>query len=236
MSHAAELRLPFARALVLLLVMVIALGLSVVLRPTARMAMAAPPIDLETAIPSEFANWRIDPGMVPVSVAADVQSKLDAIYDQLLSRTYVNDKGQRIMLSIAYGGDQSSDKSQVHRPEYCYKAQGFQLSDVFESRLNTKQGELPVRKLLARQGARNEPITYWITIGDQVTLPGLGRKVAQLSYGLTGKVPDGMLVRVSSIDDNNSRAYELQEHFVTDMLAAIDEAHRVRVAGHLTRN
>lgn len=211
--------------------MFVAAALAVALRPTVRLADQGPKINLAEMIPKQFADWRIDPSIAPISVSPDVQEKLDAIYAETLERTYINSKGQRIMLSIAYGGDQSSDKTQVHRPEYCYGAQGFKLSEVFENSLVTPQGQLPVRRLLATQGNRNEPITYWITIDDKVTLPGLGRKIMQLRYGLTGKVPDGLLFRVSSIDRNKINAYQLQDQFVSDLLASVGDADRVRLAG-----
>ncbi|HEU4708706.1 MAG TPA: EpsI family protein, partial [Methylophilaceae bacterium] len=97
--------------------------------------------------------------------------------------------------------------------------------------LLTQYGTLPVRRLLAVQGRRNEPITYWITIGDQATLPGLKRKLQQIGYGLTGKIPDGMLVRVSSISSQTGSAYQLQEKFIRDMLQNMDTQDRLRVAG-----
>jgi len=160
---------------------------------------------------------------------------LDAIYDQTLARTYVNSRGQRVMLSIAYGGDQGSDKTQVHRPEFCYAAQGFQLSKSFENEVAMATGALPVRRLTAVQGTRNEPITYWITVGDQVALPGISRKLLQIRYGITGKVPDGMLVRVSSIGDQAPTAYALHDEFIKDMLAAATADDRVRLAGRAAR-
>jgi EpsI family protein len=221
------------RNVLLLALMLAASGLAMALRPTEKIADQGARIDIARMFPEQFADWRVAPGIVPALVSPDVKEKLDAIYDQTLSRTYVNNDGQRIMLSIAYGGDQSGDKTQVHRPEFCYAAQGFQLSNNRESQITTESGVLPVRRLEAVQGSRNEPITYWITIGDEVTLPGLGRKLIQLRYGLTGKVPDGMLVRVSSIDQDVSKAYQLQDHFVRDMLAAINAQDRIRVAGRL---
>jgi EpsI family protein len=221
------------RNVLLLALMLAASGLAMALRPTEKIADQGARIDIARMFPEQFADWRAAAGIVPALVSPDVKEKLDALYDQTLSRTYVNDDGQRIMLSIAYGGDQSGDKTQVHRPEFCYAAQGFQLSNNRESQITTESGVLPVRRLEAVQGSRNEPITYWITIGDEVTLPGLGRKLIQLRYGLTGKVPDGMLVRVSSIDQDVSKAYQLQDRFVRDMLAAINAQDRVRVAGRL---
>lgn len=206
-------------------------ALAVALMPSERMAEERPPIALEKIVPRQFGDWRIDDTMVPVSVSADVQERLDEIYSQTLSRTYANDQGQRIMLSIAYGADQSGDGNQVHRPEFCYTAQGFQLLSSRVGQLVTQYGVLPVRRLLAVQGPRNEPITYWITIGDKATLPGLQRKLNQLRYGLTGVVPDGMLVRVSSINPDTDSAYELQAAFVRDLLASMDPQARMRAAG-----
>jgi EpsI family protein len=219
------------RGLALGIVMIFASGLALVARPSARMAERRAPINLETAVPVSFGDWRVDTSIVPIAVSPDVQAKLDKIYNQTLSRTYINPVGQRIMLSIAYGGDQSNDESQVHRPEYCYTAQGFQVRSSAVSKAVTGYGELTVRRLLAVQGSRSEPITYWITIGDSATLPGVGRKLAQIAYGLKGTVPDGVLVRVSSIDESTDFAYGLQDQFVAQMLKAVDPDTRLRIAG-----
>jgi len=225
---------PGVRNLILLLLMLASSGLAIALKPTQRVADHRPRMLLEELIPQQFGDWKIDPFLTPVSVTPDVQQRLDAIYDQTLARAYVNSHGQRIMLSIAYGGDQSSDKTQVHRPEFCYAAQGFQLSKSFENGVATDAGILPARRLAATQGARHEPITYWITVGDQVALPGLSRKLLQIRYGITGRVPDGMLVRVSSISDQDASAYALHDEFIKDLLAATSADDRVRLAGRST--
>jgi len=221
-----------ARSIFLLIVMLSGSGIALALRPTHRIADTGPKLVLENIVPTQFAGWKIDTRLIPVSVTPDVQEQLNILYDQTLSRTYISNEGRQVMLSIAYGGDQSGDKTQVHRPEFCYAAQGFQLSNVFESEINVDASFLPVRRLLAVKGNQREPITYWITIGDQVTLPGIDRKLIQLRYGITGKIPDGMLIRVSSIDQNSSTAYQLQDRFVRDLLAAISEQDRIRMAGH----
>lgn len=221
----------FVIPLLICLLMVSATATAIALKPNQRMADLLPPLSLAKAIPEQFAEWRIDASIAPVSQSADVQAKLDEIYSQTLSRTYANTSGQRIMLSIAYGADQSGDGNQVHRPEFCYTAQGFQLISNIIGDLSTQYGTLPVRRLLAVQGYRNEPITYWVTVGDKATLPGIKRKLNQLAYGLTGTVPDGMLVRVSSIDTDSVNAYKLQESFIRDLLLAMAPQDRARVAG-----
>lgn len=219
------------RALALGIVMVVAATIAVATRPTMKIADQEARIDLAVAIPTTFGDWKVDSSIAPIAVSPDVQAKLSQIYNQTLSRTYVNTFGQRVMLSIAYGGDQSNDGTQVHRPEYCYASQGFQIRASAVSRTVSEYGELVVRRLLAVQGQRSEPITYWITIGDYATLPGFGRKLMQIAYWIRGTVPDGMLVRVSSIDTSAERAYRLQDRFVGEMLKAIDPETRLRIAG-----
>lgn len=207
-----------------------AAGLAVALKPSVKVADQGDNIHLETMIPKQFGEWKLDESIAPLQVSPDVQAQLGKIYNQTLSRTYINPQGRRIMLSIAYGGDQS-DSLQVHRPEVCYTQQGFHVVRDALSRLATKYGELPVKRLTAVQRERNEPITYWITVGDKVTYAGLRRKLAQLGYGLTGTIPDGMLVRVSSIDRDEERAYQVQEDFVREMLAAVSDKDRLRLIG-----
>ena len=94
-------------------VMLCATGLAMALKPNRYIAEEGR-IDLEQMIPAEFAGWRIDRSVSPVAVSPDVQAKLDKIYSQVLSRTYVDQRGERIMLSIAYGGDQSDGMRAHH--------------------------------------------------------------------------------------------------------------------------
>jgi EpsI family protein len=217
--------------LAIALLMVISAALAARLTPTERVADQREPVVLKKLVPDQFGEWKTDKSLVPIGVSADVRAKLDELYSQTLERTYVNAKGQRIMLSIAYGGDQRGEATQVHRPEFCYTAQGFRIVRNAVGALSTEYGALPVRRLVAVQGRRNEPITYWITVGDKATLPGIERKLAQLSYGLAGKIPDGMLVRVSSIDLDERGAHMLQERFIKEMLGVLNPQARAHLAG-----
>lgn len=213
------------------LLMIAAAGLAVIFKPQARLADSGPKVVLETLIPRQFGNWAIDDSIIPIEPAPDTQAKLEKIYNQTLSRAYIDREGRSIMLSIAYGGDQSSKTMQVHRPEICYAAQGFQIHETRKDQIDTLRGILPVKRVLAIQGARIEPITYWLTIGDKAAIPGLRQRLIQISYGLSGQVPDGMLVRVSSIDPDPTAAYAAQGTFVRDLLAALPSEARARIAG-----
>ena len=204
--------------------------LTMALTPTQRIADQQEKINLEIMIPAKFGDWQIDKSIVPLQIDAETQAKLNKIYNQTLARTYVNSQNERIMLSVAYGGDQS-DNLAVHKPEVCYYVQGFEIMKSLSDELITQYGKLPIKRLLAVKGNRNEPITYWVTVGDKAVLPGFDQKLQQLRYGLTGNVPDGILVRISSIDNDNNNAYQLQTIFIQDLLFAVNVKERVRLIG-----
>lgn len=150
--------------------------------------------------------------------APDVQAKLAAIYNSVLARTYVNNRNQRVMLSVAYGGDQA-DGTRVHRPEVCYPAQGFQVTSEGRRVLMLNGHALPVRVVMATLGTRSEPITYWMVVGSQVVTSGGEQKLVELRFGLQGYIPDGMLVRVSSIDTDMEAGLSVQREFIEDLAA-----------------
>lgn len=210
--------------------MLLAAGVAVALTPKVKVADQGPGIDLESMLPKRFGEWEIDGSVVPVQVSPDVQANLDKIYSQTLSRTYLNPRGQRVMLSIAYGGTQNREM-QVHRPEVCYPAQGFSVLSKEKGVLNTSFGNLPVMHLVAKQGARIEPITYWVRFGDSLVRGNLEQGFARLKYGLSGLVVDAMLVRVSTISSDPSAAYQIQDQFVRELLQAVPDDQRQQLIG-----
>lgn len=225
-----KMKRSFVISIILGILMVSSGALTKALTPTIKIADQQERINLESMIPSTFGNWRIDQSIIPLQVDAETQAMLDKIYNQTLARTYINSLGERVMLSVAYGGDQS-DNLAIHKPEVCYYAQGFEIMKNFADELVTQYGKLPIKRLIAVKGNRSEPITYWVTVGNKAVLPGIEEKFQQLRYGLTGNVPDGMLVRVSTIDIDKEKAYRLQTNFIQDMLSAIDAKERIRLTG-----
>ena len=210
---------------------------SVLMIGTAAAAPALKPVpdtgakpDLERVFPAQFGDWKIDPEMVPVTPAADVQANLDRLYDQIVSRTYVNSTGERMMLTAAYGGDQS-DALKAHRQEVCYRAQGFDIASLQHSRLATPRNDIPVTRFHAVMGERSEPVTYWFTMGDRVVLGRAERLRVQLEHGFAGRIPDGMLVRVSNLSTDPARAYAAHAAFVAAIVAAVPSTDAARFVG-----
>jgi EpsI family protein len=209
--------------------MVAAAAAALALKP-AGVQHAAANFDLERAIPSSFDHWVIDPSVVPIVPAPDVQAKLDQIYNQVVSRTYVNAQGERMMLTVAYGGDQS-DALKAHRQEVCYAAQGFEIRSVMFDNLRLLGKSVPVTRVLAVRGPRSEPVTYWFTMGDRVVLGRLERLMVQLKFGLSGRIPDGILVRISSISSDPAQAFSGQEEFISALLGGMQQGDVSRLLG-----
>lgn len=203
---------------------------AIVARPGTRAADLGPAISLETMIPKQFGDWREQPQGIVQVINPQTQELLDKLYSQILNRVYVNAEGYRIMLSLAYGADQRGSL-QAHKPEVCYPAQGFVLQKNEAGVLATAFGEIPVRRLLTTLGARQEPLTYWFTVGDKAVRNKTQKRLTDLRYGLTGLIPDGMLFRVSSIDPDPARAHQLQDQFINQLLQAVPPAERKRLSG-----
>lgn len=190
------------------------------LTPRTLVADLGPRVNLDSMIPKRIGAWTFDENFAPLRTDPETAAKLDSLYSQLLSRTYVNAQGQRVLLLIAYGGNQS-DSMQAHKPEVCYPSLGFELLKQSEGSLETGFGPIPVRRLVAVMGPRVEPVTYWITIGDRVATGASIWKLEQIKYGLTGKIPDGLLFRLSSFRTDDASAYRLHEAFTQDLLKAL---------------
>jgi len=223
---------PVIVSLLLGLLMVSSGILTKVMTPTLQIDGKQNKVNLEAMIPGEFDGWRIDPSTVALVVNPDDKGLLNKIYNQTLSRTYVNNEGERVMLSIAYGRDQSTDLH-VHRPEICYLTSGFEIGEITKTFVDTTVGRIPVMRLVAKQGTRNEPITYWIRVGDSLTRGWIEQKVTAIANGLTGKVPDGLLFRVSSISNDEQKAYRIQQTFLEDILKVVRSEDRYWFVGRL---
>jgi EpsI family protein len=182
-------------------------------------------------VPRAFGQWQVDTSIIPVPPSPDQQEVIDATYDESLALTYRNTEGQRVMLSLAYGRNQHKGMN-THRPEICYPAQGFKLAGNSQrGRVAASGREINVTRLVAAMGARNEPITYWLLIGDEVTFFGYPQRAAAVRYGLQGLIPDGVLVRVSSISSDNAAAFAMQDNFIADFLASVAPTRLPRFVG-----
>lgn len=213
------------------LLMLGGVGASEALKPRASMADMKPKLVLAELVPPSFGRWREVKSMQAVLPDPSTQAIIDMTYSDVVTRAYVNDAGQVVMLTIAYGKDQNSEATAAHRPEFCYTGQGFTIKNRGVHVAKLANHSISLQQLVGSKQGYVEPISYWVTLAESATLPGLGRKLAQLRYGLQGMVADGMLVRISSPDGDLERAYQLHDTFIRDLEQQIPDVFRARFFG-----
>lgn len=208
--------------IILLICMLAAAAGAYYLTPTIKMAEQHN-YNFEAMIPTQFGEWQLEPDQGVVELPAELQESLKKSYTAILSRTYKNKAGERVMLSIAYGAEQS-DAMGVHRPDVCYPAQGFSIANKELTQLTLNNKTIPVNRMVATQGTRIEPLTYWTLLGNVVTKDAREHKIEQIKYGLGGTIPDGLIFRVSSLGSDASEQYQLQDRFLNDLFASQSKA------------
>jgi len=218
------------RPLVVLALMLGASALSVVAVPSAKFADTRRVIDLEKAVPTAFGDWRIDASVVPLPPSPDQEQILRQTYDQILSRAYVNRRGEYMMLSLTYGSKQTQ-QLRAHRQEVCYAAQGFKITGLERTAERIGGADVPLTHMVATKGAWVEPVTYWFTTGNTVVLTYLQREVAQFKYMLSGYIPDGYLIRISSPSRDSGLAFRQQHEFAETLMRNVDPELRARLLG-----
>lgn len=218
------------RSTVIAACMLIAGLMTIAVTPERFIADQRSEISLSELFPSAFGDWREDALFHVLPVDQRVSAQLLNTYTATLSKTYVNSEGKSVMFSLAYGRDQRGE-GRSHYPEVCYPAQGFEIERYTRASAKVDGVEVPVSRMLARMDKRVEPVTYWIVVGDEAVVSGIQQKIAVIQYGLRGYVPDGMLVRISSINADAEEGYELHDSFATDLAKALSKHDRARFIG-----
>lgn len=208
--------------------------ISVILGASAVAAMIATPsvheiqnaADLEKTVPRQIGPWRELPNpRVQVSLSTG-ETTYDQPYDQSVMRTYVDDAGHMIQVALAWGKRQRQEVK-IHRPELCYPAQGFAVESLTDVTfpLNTPDGQ-PVtgKRLMAKDRNGNlEAVSYWIRLGSTYSGNAWETRLHILKEGLSGRITDGVLVRVSQRvvpDTKLEDLFQRQEQFAAAMVSA----------------
>jgi len=188
-------------------------------------------VDLARLVPEAFDGWQVDPSTRAFVRAGESRGKAYGIYDQVLERTFMDAQGERIMLSVAYGGEQST-RLQLHRPEVCYRASGYEVDGAQTATMQLAGRSVPVTRLVAHKPGRHEPITYWTVLGGTSgDGSGLAYQWRRVSSALRGELLEGMLVRISSIDPDPARAHATQSRFALALARVLTPPAQARLLG-----
>ena len=176
--------------------MLAAAGGAVALTPRKRLVLLGDRT-LESIIPAKIDSWEHVTStdfVLPKSPG----SLADRLYSQTVTRLYRSPTELPMMMVIAYGAVQN-DLLQLHRPETCYTAVGYTISNSRPALVPLGgTAKLPVRKLTAQADTREEQICYWTRIGDELPTDGREQRRVKLAQQMRGYLADGILVRIST--------------------------------------
>ncbi|MEO8454874.1 MAG: exosortase-associated protein EpsI, V-type [Sphingomicrobium sp.] len=173
---------------------------------------------LEDVVPKRIGRWQFvtSSGLV---IPPEDQLQL-ALYSQLLTRVY-SDGTNSIQLLIAYSANETGFL-QVHRPEFCYTAAGYRLSDFARHTVPLNgSGAITANSLTATRDGSVEKLVYWTRIGDRIPLSWAEQKLTFAEDNLRRLIPDAALIRVSTIGLEDAHALPIIDEFVSNMIGSV---------------
>jgi EpsI family protein len=183
---------------------------------------------LEDVLPEKIGRWTFASNSGLVVPPEDQLSR--ALYSQLLTRAYRGDDGSSMMLLIAQSGSQTGIL-QIHRPEICYSAGGYALSDIRHHPVKLPWRAIPAMSMAASNGGRTEQLVYWTRIGDRMPTSWRQQRLAVAIDNINRRIPDAVMVRVSTISNDRQAALGAIDEFIHAMLASVaPDIRRVFVA------
>ncbi|KQR80204.1 hypothetical protein ASG07_15535 [Sphingomonas sp. Leaf343] len=183
-------------------------------------------------MPRVIGDWRYMTASGLVLPPTDELS--NRLYDQVLTRIYENRNGMQLALLIAYGSTQNTSL-QLHRPENCYPAQGFELSEPQSVPIRLGGVAAEAREVRAERAGIVEHLLYWARIDRTFTVDGSEDRSAVIAANLKGYLPDGVLVRLSMPGTDAMASVAMLEDFNGRMIDALSDAGRHLLLGHMAQ-
>ena len=208
----------------------VAAGTAYALRPRKQLVLLADK-KMADILPISFGDWSAEnsDGLVQPKSEGDLAAQL---YSEMVGRIYHQaSTGAAVMMLVAYG-DTQSDMLQLHRPEACYPAVGFNLVSSVPAMLPLPGGgSVPVRHVVAEAQGRRENIIYWARLGEYLPASSGEQRQVRLRTAMDGYVPDGALIRFSIVGDDSDAAFRTLEKFIPELLEAVAADQRRALVG-----
>jgi EpsI family protein len=170
---------------------------------------------LNPLFPWKIGDWEYQTSSGLVLPPPDQLS--DRLYNAIITRYYASPTNLPVMMLVAYNGVQDG-MLQVHRPEVCYPAAGYQIEHDRFVPLDAGGGvEVPGHYLAARSVSRHEQMIYWTRIGNEFPTRWWQQHWAVAKENLKGRVPDGVLIRFSTAAPDDATAILTLKRFITPL-------------------
>lgn len=177
------------------------------------------------AMPAKVDGWQ---SRASAEVVLPPQDDSNKLYENLETRIYEGPGLPAIMLLIAYSSVQQND-IQVHRPEVCYPASGYPILSSRHRKLELAGKVVDATELKADRGGLVEKIIYWVRVGDEFPVNWSSQRVSMAKANLNGRIPDGVLFRVSAIEDPTEDVSEKLNNFIPAFLGKLPPMIRQRI-------
>lgn len=178
---------------------------------------------LDELVPKTIGKWKFATASGLVVPTDDPFEKM--IYAQVLTRVYNDGENPPIMLLLAQNGGQTGFL-QIHRPETCYTAGGYTISPITPHPISLGSKIVPANRMDATTGGPTEHVVYWTRVGDRIPSSWKAQKLAVFEQNLEGVIPDAILVRVSTVNEDATAALSLIDSFVRALLDSIPPSKR----------
>lgn len=173
---------------------------------------------LEHLVPETIGPWKF---VTASGLVVPPQDQLsDAIYSQMLTRVYYDGHNSPIMFLLAQSANQTGFL-QIHRPETCYTASGYKISPVVPHPISFGPKIVPANEMDASSGGPTEHVVYWTRVGNRIPANWGQQRLATAEQNLKGILPDAILVRISTVNDDANAANATIDNFVRAMLQSI---------------
>lgn len=143
----------------------------------------------------------------------------DRLYDNLVTAAYAAPDQPTVMLLLAYNNKQDG-VVQVHRPEVCYPVGGYALSETHPIALTLLGRDVPANIFTAVGPDRTEQVIYFTRLGAAFPRSWAEQRIAVAHDNLAGRIPDGMMMRLSILGSDQPSAHATLDRFAADFLRA----------------
>lgn len=183
------------------------------------------PKSFQAAVPSTVGGWT---SRKSSEVVLPAQDDADKLYENLETRIYEGSGLPPMMVVIAFSSTQQAD-IQVHRPEVCYPAAGLPVLWSKPLTLKFRSTDIGGREVLADRDGLRERVVYWIRVGDAFPVSWAEQRMTMALDNLKGAIPDGVLFRVSTIEEPDGNTKPAILTFINAFLDAASPDFRERI-------
>ena len=186
---------------------------------------------LNDILPRTLADWTSRD--VSDLVAPETPDSLAArLYGETVGRIYRQEStGDQVIMLIAHG-DVENNELQLHRPEVCYPAFGFAITESTPLTLHLPDAvTVPCRSLVAKSSDRQETILYWTRLGETFPTTVAEQRMERLRSAMHGYTPDGVLARFSVIGSDKANSLSIMERFIPKLVMQVPADQRRALIG-----